>query len=171
MCHRAFILQEFESGASLFADPSKPDTISVAKLRLAEIEKIERQRIEIEGAVTSGNMRFGEALATFRDRLLRNGSLKPRSKQFREERIVALLNSRPGLEQTGVRKITQSIGMSNITHHDLRHLFATRCIESGVDIPTVSRWLGHEDGGALAMKTCGHLRNEHTQAMAQKVEL
>jgi len=24
---------------------------------------------------------------------------------------------------------------------DLRHLFATRCIESGVDIPTVSRWL------------------------------
>ena len=29
-----------------------------------------------------------------------------------------------------------------ITHHDLRHLFATRCIESGVDISTVSRWLG-----------------------------
>jgi integrase len=24
-------------------------------------------------------------------------------------------------------------------YHDLRHLFATRCIESGVDIPTVSR--------------------------------
>jgi integrase len=45
-----------------------------------------------------------------------------------------------------------------ITHHDLRHLFATRCIESGVDIPTVSRWLGHSDGGALAMKTYGHLR-------------
>ncbi len=35
-----------------------------------------------------------------------------------------------------------------ITHHDLRHLFATRCIESGVDIPTVSRWLGQSDGGA-----------------------
>jgi len=56
-----------------------------------------------------------------------------------------------------------------ITHHDLRHLFATRCIESGVDIPTVSRWLGHSDGGALAMKTYGHLRREHSAAMAQKV--
>jgi integrase len=56
-----------------------------------------------------------------------------------------------------------------ITHHDLRHLFATRCIESGVDIPTVSRWLGHKDGGALAMKTYGHLRDEHSQAMAAKV--
>jgi len=56
-----------------------------------------------------------------------------------------------------------------ITHHDLRHLFATRCIESGVDIPTVSRWLGHRDGGAIAMKTYGHLRDEHSQAMAAKV--
>jgi integrase len=63
----------------------------------------------------------------------------------------------------------KEIGIPKITHHDLRHLFATRCIESGVDIPTVSRWLGHKDGGALAMKTYGHLRNEHSQAMAQKV--
>jgi len=51
----------------------------------------------------------------------------------------------------------------------LRHLFATRCIESAVDIPTVSRWLGHKDGGALAMRTYGHLRDEHSQAMAAKV--
>jgi hypothetical protein len=48
-------------------------------------------------------------------------------------------------------------------------LFATRCIESGVDIPTVSRWLGYRDGGALAMKTYGHLRREHSIAQAQKV--
>ena len=64
----------------------------------------------------------------------------------------------------------KEIGIARLTHHDLRHLFATRCIESGVDIPTVSRWLGHKDGGALAMKTYGHLRNEHSQAMAQKVK-
>ena len=43
--------------------------------------------------------------------------------------------------------------------------------ETCIDIPTVSRWLGHKDGGALAMKTYGHLRNEHSQAMAQKVNL
>ena len=62
------------------------------------------------------------------------------------------------------------VGIPRLTHHDLRHLFATRCIESGVDIPTVSRWLGHKDGGALAMKTYGHLRNEHSQAMAARVK-
>jgi integrase len=61
------------------------------------------------------------------------------------------------------------IGIKRLTHHDLRHYFATKCIESGVDIPTVSRWLGHSDGGALAMKTYGHLRSEHFDRMAQKV--
>jgi integrase len=63
----------------------------------------------------------------------------------------------------------RELGLKRITHHDLRHLFATRCIESGVDVPTVARWLGHRDGGALAMRTYGHLRNEHSQAMAQRV--
>lgn len=67
-------------------------------------------------------------------------------------------------------KACKQIGIPKMTHHDLRHLFATRCIEAGVDIPTVARWLGHKDGGALAMKVYGHLRNEHSQAMAQKVK-
>src|SRR5262249_16267623 len=63
----------------------------------------------------------------------------------------------------------KKVDADHITHHDLRHLFATRCIESGVDIPTGYRWLGHKDGGALLMKTYGHLRREHSQAQAAKV--
>jgi integrase len=71
--------------------------------------------------------------------------------------------------QKALDRACKKVGAERITHHDLRHLFATRCIESGVDIPTVSRWLGHKDGGALAMKTYGHLRREHSVAQAQKV--
>jgi integrase len=71
--------------------------------------------------------------------------------------------------QKALDRACKKVGTDRITHHDLRHLFATRCIESGVDIPTVSRWLGHKDGGALAMKTYGHLRREHSVAQAQKV--
>jgi len=71
--------------------------------------------------------------------------------------------------QKAMDRAAKVVGMTRITHHDLRHLFATRCIESGVDIPTVSRWLGHKDGGALAMKVYGHLRDQHSTAMAQKV--
>jgi integrase len=62
-----------------------------------------------------------------------------------------------------------SAAKPSISHDDLRHLFATRCIEAGVDIPTVSRWLGHKDGGALAMRVYGHLRDEHSQEMAKRV--
>jgi integrase len=76
---------------------------------------------------------------------------------------------RVGECQKALDRACKRIGAARITHHDLRHLFATRCIESGVDIPTVSRWLGHKDGGALAMKTYGHLRREHSMAQAQRV--
>jgi integrase len=63
----------------------------------------------------------------------------------------------------------RKLNLPHFTHHDLRHFFATTCIESGVDIPTISRWLGHKDGGALAMKVYGHLRQEHSFEMSKQV--
>jgi hypothetical protein len=71
--------------------------------------------------------------------------------------------------QKAMNRAAKKLGIARLTHHDLRHLFATRCIESGVDIPTVSRWLGHKDGGALARKVYGHLRDHDSANMAQKV--
>jgi integrase len=71
--------------------------------------------------------------------------------------------------QHSMNRAFEELGMERFTHHDLRHYFATVCIESGVDIPTVAKWLGHKDGGALAMRTYGHLRNEHSLAAASKV--
>ncbi|MEG0427535.1 MAG: tyrosine-type recombinase/integrase [Akkermansia sp.] len=61
------------------------------------------------------------------------------------------------------------LGIAHVRVHDLRHFFATSCIESGIDIPTVSRWLGHKDGGALAMKVYGHLRDAHSREQAARV--
>jgi integrase len=74
-----------------------------------------------------------------------------------------------GEAQKALDRAAAKVGVPRITHHALRHLFATICIESGVDIPTVSRWLGHKDGGALAMRVYGHLREEHSMAAARKV--
>lgn len=71
--------------------------------------------------------------------------------------------------QKAIDRAAMRVGIDRITHHDLRHLFATQCIESGVDIPTLSRWLGHKDGGVLAMKTYGHLRDEHSERQAKLV--
>jgi len=92
--------------------------------------------------------------------------------RMRSERLGESLDAkvfRVGECQKALDRACKKVGAERITHHDLRHLFATRCIESGVDIPTVSRWLGHKDGGALAMKTYGHLRREHSIAQAQRV--
>ncbi|PYK57469.1 MAG: hypothetical protein DME21_17240 [Verrucomicrobia bacterium] len=322
----------------------KTDRISVAKLRLSDFHKGERQRAAAHKAVARGKLLFSDALQTYRERLKGDHSIKERSKTYREERLVALLKSWPDLEQTDVAQISKAdclawaarfgqksspsafnntvgtlklvldiaveagarydnpavhikrkkirqkllqlpsqehfiemidcirktdgawgkkcadfveflaysgcrkgeaarirgrdcdfekgeitimsdpstrtknweirrlpmipdmgrllqriksergekeflsgpvmrvhecqgaintacrkLGIARFTHHDLRHLFATRCIESGVDIPTVSRWLGHKDGGALAMKTYGHLRDQHSADMAQRV--
>jgi integrase len=65
--------------------------------------------------------------------------------------------------------VCRNLGYHHFTHHDFRHFFATSCIESGVDIPTVSRWLGHKDGGALAMRVYGHLRQEHSYSIVKRV--
>lgn len=62
-------------------------------------------------------------------------------------------------------------GVARLSHHDFRHLFATRCIQSGVDLPTVARWLGHRDGGALLAKIYFHLADEHSRLMAAKVRI
>ncbi len=61
--------------------------------------------------------------------------------------------------------------VSRLTHHDFRRLFATRCLESKVDVPTVSRWLGHKDGGALLGKTYFHLLASHSTTMARQVRI
>jgi integrase len=63
----------------------------------------------------------------------------------------------------------ERLGVEHLRVHDLRHFFATWCIQSGVDIPTVAGWLGHTDGGVLLMKTYSHLAARHSFAQARKV--
>lgn len=79
------------------------------------------------------------------------------------------------LPQAEVKRSLQTAcrlaGVPRLSHHDFRHLFATRCVQSGVDLPTVARWLGHRDGGALLAKTYFHLVDEHSRKMAARVEI
>lgn len=71
--------------------------------------------------------------------------------------------------KTALLRACAVVGLPALAHHDFRHLFATRAIESGVDVPTVARWLGHRDGGALLAKRYFHLLDEHSRRMAAKV--
>ena len=54
-------------------------------------------------------------------------------------------------------------------HHAMRHFFCSNAIEAGCDFKVIAEWLGHKDGGILVAKTYGHLRNEHSAAMAKRL--
>ncbi len=70
--------------------------------------------------------------------------------------------------QKSLKRACAIVGCQPLTQHDLRRLFATRAIECEIDIPTIARWLGHKDGGALLMRVYGRLRDEHSKSAARK---
>jgi integrase len=56
-------------------------------------------------------------------------------------------------------------------HHNMRDFFATRCLEEGVDVPTVALWLGHQDRGILVLKRYTHVSSTHSSTSAAKVHI
>lgn len=78
--------------------------------------------------------------------------------------VMLLTSPRHALEGACER-----LGIDHLRIHDLRHIFATRCIEAGVDLPTLAGWLGHKDGGVLCAQVYGHLCKKHSTAMAGRV--
>lgn len=67
--------------------------------------------------------------------------------------------------QTACRRL----GLPKYHHHTFRHFFASNAIEQGVDFKVIAEWLGHADGGVLVARTYGHLRAEHSAAMAKRM--
>lgn len=49
----------------------------------------------------------------------------------------------PRTMENVLKRYLQACDMDGITYHALRHTFATRCIESGFDVKTLSEILGH----------------------------
>ena len=49
----------------------------------------------------------------------------------------------PRLLQYSFKKYTKECGLDDVNYHALRHTFATRCIELGFDVKTLSEILGH----------------------------
>jgi integrase len=131
------------------------------------IDRPDAKALEEDNIKTEASRRvipMNPALRAFLEELK---SQNPRAKPT--DKVIGIMSARKGL-QTACSKLWGKEKKDRFTHHDFRHLFATTCIESGVDIPTVSRWLGHKDGGALAMRVYGHLREQHSDKEAEKVK-
>ena len=65
--------------------------------------------------------------------------------------------------------VRAAAGLPWFGFHDLRHMFASRCVMAGLDFMTIAAWLGHSDGGILVGKVYGHLADTHKKAAAQKL--
>jgi site-specific recombinase XerD len=70
---------------------------------------------------------------------------------------------------TSIMHACKKLGLPKYNHHVMRHFFCSNCIEAGVDFKVIAGWLGHVDGGILVAKTYGHLRDQHSAAMAKRI--
>jgi integrase len=80
------------------------------------------------------------------------------------ERMFVFKNTRQALGSASRRA-----GLPRFSHHALRHFFCSNAIEAGCDFKVIAGWLGHKDGGVLVARTYGHLRSEHSAAMAKRM--
>ncbi|MBQ3205062.1 MAG: site-specific integrase [Peptococcaceae bacterium] len=65
-------------------------------------------------------------------------------------------------------KRLQQCGIRSIHYHGLRHTFATRCIESGMDMKTLSEILGHADVN-ITMNIYVHSSMEHKRKQIEQM--
>ncbi len=65
-------------------------------------------------------------------------------------------------------KILEQCGIRSVNYHVLRHTFATRCIETGMDVKSLSEILGHANVG-ITLNTYVHSSIELKRSQLEKV--
>jgi len=60
----------------------------------------------------------------------------------------------------------ESVELQDITFHELRHSFVSLMASAGVHVSVIAEMVGHNDGGALVLKTYRHLFPGETRRAA-----
>ena len=76
----------------------------------------------------------------------------------------------PRTMQNHFARITKQLNIPNANFHALRHTFATRCVEAGVDIKSLSEMLGHSSVN-ITLNRYVHSSFEQKRAGICKLEL
>lgn len=74
--------------------------------------------------------------------------------------------SEPRIMQNHFRRILDTVGIEDANYHALRHTFATRCVELGFDVKSLSELLGHSTVG-MTMDRYVHPSLEHKRENMQ----
>lgn len=66
-------------------------------------------------------------------------------------------------------KILNEYGISSVNYHALRHTFATRCVEAGMDVKTLSEILGHSNV-SITLNTYVHSSMDLKRKQIEKLD-
>ncbi len=75
----------------------------------------------------------------------------------------------PRTYQDLFKRYVEMAGIEDANFHALRHTFATRCIENGMDVVVLSKILGHASP-ATTMNKYGHALDEHKKIVMDRME-
>ncbi|MGN1213038.1 MAG: tyrosine-type recombinase/integrase [Christensenellales bacterium] len=115
----------------------------------------DKNEIHIKGTKTKNSDRI---LQTTKDVLL----MFPKKEKPFDNVTAPMINHR-------FKNICDTLGFEGITLHSLRHTFATRCIEQGVDMVTLKEWLGHKDI-SITINRYTHISEEFKQEQTKKLK-
>ena len=74
----------------------------------------------------------------------------------------------PRTYQDLFKRCVRQAGIPDANFHSLRHTFATRALEQGMDVVTLSRLLGHSTP-SITLDKYGHALNDHKRASVEKL--
>ena len=107
------------------------------------------QRLKDENGKTQLTVGNPKSLNSFREIPVAD-CLQPYISLFRKPTGYVLQTkhqtpTEPRTLQAKFQRIVTECGLSGVTFHTLRHTFATRCVEAGFDMKSLSEILGHRD--------------------------
>lgn len=105
----------------------------------------EQQKLVQHLLLRSDIFLFGVLLALYTGLRISEGCALKREESGCVLTIPSGKFSEPRLLQNKFAKCLAECGIEKANLHTLRHTFATRCIEAGVDVKTLSELLGHSD--------------------------
>ena len=115
--------------------------ISKTMQRLQKVERNEEKKTHV--IVVEAKSQSSHRLIPLPDFILEIAS---KYKQSPNSYIISTDRGKfiePRVMQYQFKKCMEACGIKNVNFHALRHTFATRCVEAGFDIKTLSEILGH----------------------------
>lgn len=124
----------------------------------------ERRKIRVTGGAEGTKNRRERSIPLFPKARVVLEAMKPATVKP-VDKVFGISNAKKAL--SGASKKLGKAENEYFGHHDLRHFFASNAVEKGIDFKTLADWLGHSDGGILAASTYSHLRQSHSDELAE----